>query len=29
MFPAGEKDLDVDPAALQQIHIVAKPPGGR
>lgn len=29
MFPAGDKDLDVDAAALRQIHIVAKPPSGR
>lgn len=25
----GETDLDVDSGALQQIHIVAKPPSGR
>jgi hypothetical protein len=29
MFPAGEADLDVDVAALQQIHIIAKAPSGR
>ena len=29
MFPAGDKDLDLDVGALRQVLITAKPPGAR